>query len=863
MADVARLGVKFDSSDLTVAEQKLKKLPAAAGSAEQATKKLENTLAAMGIKAGTASTGFNALINTTNKAASSNAAFAKNVLNSSTSINALGVGLTSTSGKLNGFTGTFENVTAAVNNAEKNLQRFNVTARSTGNTAGQLQANTTNLVAQFQDIGVTASMGMNPMLIGMQQGSQIALVMQQAIGANGLAGGLAQLGKSFLSVLGPVTALSIAFTAGLAALIQWVDWTALAKSALNGLATVVEAVTPYVLAFGAAMALVYAPALISAAISAFTGLISILSKLALTLISLISLPVLIVGGFLAIVAAAIHFRDELANILGFDIVEMAEKGLNMIVGFFVGGFRAIMKTWRQFPAAYADILITVVNKYIETVEKMINFAIDGLNKLGQMANNFTGMDLFGSIGNVSLGRIENQFAGAGAAVGNVFVDEFGKAVDQKLGTKGIKAAVDLGKRMGAGLRNFAAGLGTKTEDGRSPKSSGGKTEEEKFQDIIDRAQRSIDAMNAEREALTLSAFAAASLKAKTDLVNQAKQAGITLDLERMKIIDDMADKIATAELALADAKQWQTTTKAIDDQLKKQKEEMDMLGMSADAVSRYKWETVWLNDEIAKYNNITPEQIEKLRQSAEAMANNEIATRGMTDELKKQKEQMDFSKSTFKSFFTDMYSDVRQGKSIWSAFGDAVIGVLDRIAERLYQMWVDEAFQSIVMGKGAGGGGFLGSLASGLGAALGGGGTNSYGVQGGNIYAKGGTFGPTMFAKGSAFTNTIVNSPTAFAFGRGGANLGIMGEAGEEAVMPLKRGPDGSLGVQMYGGGSGAARATNVSVSVQAVRGELFDVIVGDIAEQKATETTQAGLTAFNEQLPDRFNQIANDDRAR
>jgi hypothetical protein len=90
-----------------------------------------------------------------------------------------------------------------------------------------------------------------------------------------------------------------------------------------------------------------------------------------------------------------------------------------------------------------------------------------------------------------------------------------------------------------------------------------------------------------------------------------------------------------------------------------------------------------------------------------------------------------------------------------------------------------------------------------------------------------------------------------------------MGEAGEEAVMPLKRGPDGSLGVQMYGGGSGAARATNVSVSVQAVRGELFDVIVGDIAEQKAIETTQAGLTAFNEQLPDRFNQIANDDRAR
>lgn len=31
--------------------------------------------------------------------------------------------------------------------------------------------------------------------------------------------------------------------------------------------------------------------------------------------------------------------------------------------------------------------------------------------------------------------------------------------------------------------------------------------------------------------------------------------------------------------------------------------------------------------------------------------------------------------------------------------------------------------------------------------------------------------------------------------------MGEMGEAGPEAIMPLKRGPNGSLGVQMHGGG--------------------------------------------------------------
>jgi lambda family phage tail tape measure protein len=50
-----------------------------------------------------------------------------------------------------------------------------------------------------------------------------------------------------------------------------------------------------------------------------------------------------------------------------------------------------------------------------------------------------------------------------------------------------------------------------------------------------------------------------------------------------------------------------------------------------------------------------------------------------------------------------------------------------------------------------------------------------------------------LFAKGGAFTNSIVSSPTMFKFADGGAmRTGLMGEAGPEAIMPLKRGADGS-----------------------------------------------------------------------
>ena len=51
----------------------------------------------------------------------------------------------------------------------------------------------------------------------------------------------------------------------------------------------------------------------------------------------------------------------------------------------------------------------------------------------------------------------------------------------------------------------------------------------------------------------------------------------------------------------------------------------------------------------------------------------------------------------------------------------------------------------------------------------------------------------------SSFSNSVVTSPTMFAFAHG---AGLMGEAGPEAVMPLTRGPDGSLGVRAAGSGS-------------------------------------------------------------
>jgi phage-related minor tail protein len=106
------------------------------------------------------------------------------------------------------------------------------------------------------------------------------------------------------------------------------------------------------------------------------------------------------------------------------------------------------------------------------------------------------------------------------------------------------------------------------------------------------------------------------------------------------------------------------------------------------------------------------------------------------------------------------------------------------------------------------GGGLLGGLVKGLGSIFG----SLFGA-GGSAFAKGGAFSRGMvmpFAQGG-----VVGAPTYFPLGRG---LGLMGEQGSEAVMPLARGPDGRLGVRSGGGG----RPLSVTVNVSTPDAESF-----------------------------------------
>ncbi|HCF6941738.1 TPA: phage tail tape measure protein [Pseudomonas aeruginosa] len=149
------------------------------------------------------------------------------------------------------------------------------------------------------------------------------------------------------------------------------------------------------------------------------------------------------------------------------------------------------------------------------------------------------------------------------------------------------------------------------------------------------------------------------------------------------------------------------------------------------------------------------------------------------------------------------------GKLTFRDFANSVIEDMARIAA---QQAATSALSGLLgIGASALGGWFGGSATAGASAS---GYTGSAYSNWAAMQADGGAWanGVQFFANGAAFTNSIVSRPTAF--GMAGGRTGIMGEAGPEAILPLARGADGSLGVRSVGGGGGTALQVNAPVAV-------------------------------------------------
>lgn len=741
--DIARLGFSVPTDPIDKAVTSLNKLTPAAQKAGSAVEQMARGTAAGGANVARLAEGYDVLTGKINK---NFLAIAKNMA------------------AWDRVPTTLRNVVPAANQASSALDRL---GKHASDNINRMQATPGNIAAQFQDIGVTAAGGMSPMLIALQQGTQLSAA---------LAGGVGNLGAAFKQLFGFTTILTIGLVALLAAGIQMVDWANAAATALEWLADVMVDAAPYAIALAAGLALINAPAIL-------TGIVTLTKAvyaLAAGLLAAVGIPALLVIGLVAIVAAAIHFRDELTQILGFDIVQVAHDGINSIIGFFVGGFNGIKAAWGQLPAAIGDLTIRAANATLAAIDSMVNGTISRINGLTAQLPFGIGDGL--QMSGVKFGRQANPYAGAADGVGQIVTAAVKAAQQVDYVGKGIKLARDYAKQGAAYLRGWAKDLRA-GDPGKDKKSKaddaakGGKSEAEKWADLLSGADKQMRSLEQAGMQIGVYGEALSRMKYEQELFNKAQDQGI-------KLTDKMSEELRKRAAAMAAQDATNVHRQFIENMVQEAdllqmqlNREREAMGLTGAAAIQYAFVTERLLAAKRAHIDLTPAEVAAINAAGAAYAQQRVEIDAATAAMKRQEEQLKFVKDTIKGVFTEWVANVRQGQSVFGAFADSVLNALNKIIDRALDSALNAALDAVF-------------------------------PKGTKLFAKGGVFANdnevTAFAKGG-----IVNSPTLFEFAKG---TGLMGEAGPEAIMPLKRGADGSLGVQIHDGARGPSGAPQITI---------------------------------------------------
>jgi tape measure domain-containing protein len=190
-----------------------------------------------------------------------------------------------------------------------------------------------------------------------------------------------------------------------------------------------------------------------------------------------------------------------------------------------------------------------------------------------------------------------------------------------------------------------------------------------------------------------------------------------------------------------------------------------------------------------------------------------------------------------------------QGASAGEAFRNAMVSMLQQMLDMLPVLFLQAGLQMIIQGNWPMGLAFIAMAASS--AFISGfvkGTINRMDEEAeaeANTNARGNVYSDTIlvpYAKGGSFTNQLVNGPTYF---RHGGGLGVMGEAGPEAIVPLRRMANGDLGIQSEGGGgtqvvvniynnSGAEVTTEERNDRNGIR--QIDIMIGDLVGSQISQ---------------------------
>jgi hypothetical protein len=584
--DIATLGIRVDASEADNANTKLDQLAKTGDKAEKSTKGLANTSKALqaamaqvvsAINANTTALNNYALGNdkaasSAKGAASAAEEMAIRVARLKASVDPLGTAQDRVNAELAEASALYEagaidaerysQAVATLNARSTDLaQRQSIlNARLAGTASGaRLSANEAlNLSRQFADVGVSAAMGMNPLMILIQQGPQIADIMKTSgLGVKGLATEMVKFVGPAMRFLGPLALIgsTAAFAFG-----------AIANEAEKGLGDVrkefglteeqMERLKDKNTDLGVTMGdawIGFKETVKDVFVEAFGPQIDQVSKW--------------FDGF---------YQDQVDG-----VVFMMKD----VVGTFVGGYEAIKATWSLLPAAIGDVLNQVANLAINTIAKMINKGIEGINQLNENLPSWMGGGKNYISWRMGENQVDNPYAGAANQASDIGGEAFAR------GRARGEGFVD---RVGGMLRENtleAREARIRGDAGDPNKSRGGRraqlSEEEKaYKQAVAGAENYIKALQAETEEIGKNERQIKQLQTAREAAEVTKAAEALGTDEARQRAAELTKQMAEEQKRWEDAMQadkLKEFKKALNDQADALAFETSMIGMNNEA----------------------------------------------------------------------------------------------------------------------------------------------------------------------------------------------------------------------------------------------------------------------------------------
>lgn len=152
------------------------------------------------------------------------------------------------------------------------------------------------------------------------------------------------------------------------------------------------------------------------------------------------------------------FRD-----VGSFVLNFAKTVVNGYIGLWVGAYNAVVGGWQLFPAAMKDIFAMALNSVVGITEKIVNAALEGINKITSLANQGAEKlgigKIFDSDLSVSLDKYKMEVTGAASDLAGTVKTAFSSAFNTDFIGNAV-GAIDKRAREISAARRAAEGAQT-------------------------------------------------------------------------------------------------------------------------------------------------------------------------------------------------------------------------------------------------------------------------------------------------------------------------------------------------------------------------------------------------------------------